>query len=49
MNDDFEEITVKTIITASSTGQVGDGKIFVIDVKDAYRIRTGEKGSTTLN
>tara|TARA_B110000503_G_scaffold77892_1_gene119899 strand:- start:7679 stop:8017 length:339 start_codon:yes stop_codon:yes gene_type:complete len=49
VNDDFEEITVKTIIEASSTGQVGDGKIFVIDIKDAYRIRTGEKGSETLN
>lgn len=49
VNDDFEEITVKTIIEASSTGQVGDGKIFVIDIIDAYRIRTGEKGNRTLN
>ncbi|HCY97601.1 P-II family nitrogen regulator [uncultured Polaribacter sp.] len=49
VNDDFEEITVKTIIEASSTGQVGDGKIFVIDIIDAYRIRTGEKGNSTLN
>lgn len=49
VNDDFEEITVKTIIKASATGEVGDGKIFVSDIKEAYRIRTGEKGGTTLN
>ena len=49
VNDDFEEITIKTIIDAASTGEVGDGKIFVSDIKDAYRIRTGEKGRDTLN
>jgi nitrogen regulatory protein P-II 1 len=49
VNDDFEEITIKAIIKASSTGQVGDGKIFVSEIKDAYRIRTGEKGRETLN
>ena len=48
VNDDFEEITIKAIIEASSTGQVGDGKIFVSEIKDAYRIRTGEKGGSTL-
>ncbi len=49
VNDDFEEITVKTIIEAASTKEVGDGKIFVSDIKEAYRIRTGEKGGDTLN
>ena len=49
VNDDFEEITIKAIIEASSTWQVGDGKIFVSEIKDAYRIRTGEKGRETLN
>ncbi len=49
VNDGFEEITVKTIIEAASTGEIGDGKIFVSDIKDAYRIRTGEKGGDTLN
>ncbi|SDS27316.1 nitrogen regulatory protein P-II family [Polaribacter sp. KT25b] len=49
VNDDYEEITVKTIIDAASTGEVGDGKIFVSDVNEAYRIRTGEKGGATLN
>ena len=49
VNDDFEEITIKTIVEAAGTGEVGDGKIFVSDVKEAYRIRTGEKGGKTLN
>lgn len=49
VNDDFEEITIATIIKAGATGEVGDGKIFVSEIKDAYRIRTGEKGGNTLN
>ena len=49
VNDDFEEITVKTIIESAGTGEVGDGKIFVSDIKEAYRIRTGDKGGQTLN
>ena len=48
VNDDFEEITIKTLIEAGSTGEVGDGKIFVSEIKDCYRIRTGEKGGDTL-
>ena len=49
VNYDFEAITIKTIIDAAGTGNVGDGKIFVSDIKEAYRIRTGEKGGETLN
>lgn len=49
VNDDFEEVTIDTIIKAAGTGDVGDGKIFVSDIKEAYRIRTGEKGRQTLN
>lgn len=49
VNDDFEDITVNTIIKAGATGEVGDGKIFVSDIKECYRIRTGEKGGQTLN
>jgi len=48
VNDDFKDITVKTILEAASTGEVGDGKIFVSDVLEGYRIRTGEKGEETL-
>ena len=49
VNDDFEEITIKTILKAASTGNVGDGKIFVSEIDNAYRIRTGEEGGSTLN
>ena len=48
VNDDYEETTIKAIIKAAATGEVGDGKIFVSDVKECYRIRTGEKGGNTL-
>jgi nitrogen regulatory protein P-II 1 len=48
VNDDFEEVTVKAIISSAGTGEVGDGKLFVSDVLESYRIRTGEKGGDTL-
>lgn len=48
VNDDFEEATVKAILDSAATGDVGDGKIFVSDVIESYRIRTGEKGGATL-
>ncbi|WP_372752824.1 P-II family nitrogen regulator [Mariniflexile sp.] len=48
VNDDFEEITIQTILKAAATGEVGDGKIFVSDVNETYRIRTGERGGNTL-
>jgi len=49
VNDDFEQIAVDTLLEYAKTGEVGDGKIFVSDIKEAYRIRTGEKGGETLN
>lgn len=49
VNDDFEAITIKTILDSASTGDVGDGKIFVSNIEEVYRIRTGEKGGQTLN
>ena len=48
VNDDFEEVTIKAILEAASSGEVGDGKIFVSQVDEVYRIRTGEKGGNTL-
>ena len=48
VNDDFEKPTVNAILNAAVTGDVGDGKIFVSDVIESYRIRTGEKGGKTL-
>lgn len=48
VNDDFEQPTVQAILKAAMTGEVGDGKVFVSDVIESYRIRTGEKGGKTL-
>jgi nitrogen regulatory protein P-II 1 len=42
------ERTVNAIIKASKTGEVGDGKIFVSNIEESYRIRTGEKGDDSL-
>ena len=40
--------TVKAIMQAAQTGEIGDGRIFVIPVEDAIRIRTGERGDIAL-
>ena len=39
---------VQTITSAAATGKIGDGKIFVIDIEQAVRIRTGETGAQAL-
>jgi nitrogen regulatory protein P-II 1 len=49
VSDPFLEKTVDTILEAASTGMVGDGKIFVSDVQETYRIRTKEKGTDAIN
>lgn len=49
VNDDFEQPAIEAILQSAATGHVGDGKIFVSDIQDVYRIRTGEKGGQTLN
>jgi len=47
-NDQVEEV-VEVISKAAKTGEIGDGKIFVSPVDNAFRIRTGEKGDKALN
>ncbi|MGI9076493.1 MAG: P-II family nitrogen regulator [Gemmatimonadaceae bacterium] len=42
VSDHFVEPTVRAILSAGTTGEVGDGKIFVLPVEKVYRIRTGE-------
>jgi nitrogen regulatory protein P-II 1 len=49
VNNEFVDRTVKAIIKSGATDQVGDGKIFILPVEEAYRIRTGEKGGQSLN
>ena len=46
--DDQASAVVDAISTAASTGKIGDGKIFVIPVEDAVRIRTGDRGDGAL-
>jgi nitrogen regulatory protein P-II 1 len=46
--DDLVEKSVRTIIAAARTGQIGDGKIFISRVDDAIRIRNEERGETAL-
>ena len=48
IQDDEVSAATKAISQAARTGNIGDGKIFVIDVKDAVRIRTGEQGTVAL-
>jgi nitrogen regulatory protein P-II 1 len=49
VNDDFVKPTIDAFLKSAATDSVGDGKIFVLPVDEAYRIRTGEKGSNSLN
>jgi nitrogen regulatory protein P-II 1 len=46
--DDMVEKTIEAIVSAAQTGRIGDGKIFVLPVEDAIRIRTGERGPNAI-
>ena len=48
VDDDLAEQAVSTIASAARTEKIGDGKIFVLDLAEAVRIRTGEAGSEAL-
>jgi nitrogen regulatory protein P-II 1 len=48
VNEAFVEPAVKAIIDGARTGQIGDGKIFVLDLPECIRIRTGEKGNEAI-
>jgi nitrogen regulatory protein P-II 1 len=48
VRDKNVEKTVKAILSSAKTGQIGDGKIFIIPIEESYRIRTGEKGDESL-
>lgn len=49
VSDDFVDRTVEALLTSAYSGNVGDGKIFIMPVEEAYRIRTREKGSESLS
>ena len=44
----FLDGAVKAILSSARTGEIGDGKIFISDITDAYRIRTGERGDKAM-
>ena len=48
VNDNFVDVTVDALIRGARTGNVGDGKIFILDLSECIRIRTGEKGSEAI-
>ena len=47
-NEDFVEPTIQAIIKGARSGEIGDGKIFVLDLPEVMRIRTGEKGGKAI-
>jgi len=49
ITDDKLKQVVEAIVKAASTGRIGDGKIFVYDIEDAIRIRTGESGDIVIS
>ena len=48
VNDEYLETAVEAIETGACTEQIGDGKIFVTDLEQCIRIRTGERGSAAI-
>ena len=48
LQDQDTEAAVATIGKVARTGNIGDGKVFILDVSNAMRIRTGEKGTSAL-
>jgi nitrogen regulatory protein P-II 1 len=48
VNDNFLEPSIRAIVKGAKTGELGDGKIFVYDLKDCVRIRTEERGSVAI-
>jgi nitrogen regulatory protein P-II 2 len=48
VNDDFVEPTIKAIIKGAQTGEMGDGKIFVLELAECVRIRTEERGGVAI-
>ncbi len=48
VNEDFVKPTIAAIIRGAKSGKIGDGKIFVLDLPECIRIRTGEKGNDAI-
>ncbi len=48
VNDDFVGPTIEAIAAGARTGEIGDGKIFILELPECIRIRTGEKGCEAI-
>ena len=48
VSDSFVDVTVQAILGSAQTGDVGDGKVFVLDVDQVYRIRTGQQNEAAV-
>lgn len=48
VNDDYVEAAVDAVVTGARTGSIGDGKIFVLDLQECIRIRTGETAGVAI-
>ena len=48
IDDALVDQTVESILSSASTGKIGDGKVFILDIQEAIRVRTGEKGPEAL-
>lgn len=48
VNEEFVEATVEAIVKGARNGEIGDGKIFVLDLAECIRIRTGERGHEAI-
>ena len=48
VNEDFVERTIAAIIKGARTGSIGDGKIFILDLQECVRIRTGERDTEAI-
>ena len=48
VNEDFVEPTVEAIVKGAKTGTIGDGKIFILNLHECIRIRTGERGGEAI-
>jgi len=48
VNENFVEPTIKAIVKGAKTGEIGDGKIFILDLPECIRIRTGERGGVAI-
>jgi nitrogen regulatory protein P-II 2 len=48
VNEEYVQPTVEAILTAAQSGNIGDGKVFVLPLEQCFRIRTGEAGGAAI-